>query len=220
MPAPDYTDGKSLLNEVVALCYNILVSAAPIRYLYIDDSLGEEAVETRAAKPSGAPMGSKTTAGFESGALKLQLAKITDKLPRPGYIIYALGKWWKVGPVAPTRSKDNPIQFSLTLTRLYNPCITRVLAEDGEPYSLALTNSTPMTAFDASASNTRAGATVAYAATGLPSGLTINASTGEISGTPSGAGTYTATLTVTDTISGENPEDNRAQDHLLRIVVS
>jgi hypothetical protein len=38
-----------------------------------------------------------------------------------------------------------------------------------------------------------------WAETGLPAGLTINTTTGAISGTPSTAGTYTVTLTATDT---------------------
>ncbi|MGW2637276.1 putative Ig domain-containing protein [Streptomyces sp. NPDC001348] len=43
-----------------------------------------------------------------------------------------------------------------------------------------------------------AGATLTYSATGLPTGLTINSSTGLISGTASTAGTYGATVTAKD----------------------
>jgi hypothetical protein len=50
-----------------------------------------------------------------------------------------------------------------------------------------------------SASDTGSGQTLAYSATGLPTGLTINSSTGLISGTPSAAGTYAVTVTATDT---------------------
>lgn len=39
---------------------------------------------------------------------------------------------------------------------------------------------------------------LAYRATGLPAGLSINSSTGLISGTPSTAGTWSATVTVRD----------------------
>ncbi|WP_405488690.1 M4 family metallopeptidase [Streptomyces sp. NBC_00096] len=47
------------------------------------------------------------------------------------------------------------------------------------------------------ATSTNAGA-LSYAATGLPTGLSINSSTGLISGTASTAGTYNTTITVTD----------------------
>ncbi|MCW8381952.1 M4 family metallopeptidase [Streptomyces justiciae] len=48
-----------------------------------------------------------------------------------------------------------------------------------------------------SASSTNSG-TLTYAATGLPTGLSISSSTGAISGTPTTAGTYSPTVTVTD----------------------
>jgi Zn-dependent metalloprotease len=47
------------------------------------------------------------------------------------------------------------------------------------------------------ASSTNSG-TLTYAATGLPTGLSISSSTGAITGTPTTAGTYSSTVTVTD----------------------
>ncbi len=49
------------------------------------------------------------------------------------------------------------------------------------------------------ASDSAAGQTLTYGATGLPAGLSINSSTGLISGTPSTAGTSNVTVTATDT---------------------
>ncbi|MEV6736821.1 putative Ig domain-containing protein [Streptomyces sp. NPDC051104] len=46
-----------------------------------------------------------------------------------------------------------------------------------------------------------AGATLTYSATGLPTGLSINSSTGLISGTASTAGTYSVTVTAKDSTS-------------------
>ncbi|WP_174855993.1 M4 family metallopeptidase [Streptomyces hyaluromycini] len=48
-----------------------------------------------------------------------------------------------------------------------------------------------------SASSTNSGS-LTYAATGLPTGLSISSSTGAITGTPTTAGTYSTTVTVTD----------------------
>ncbi|MFI5794897.1 M4 family metallopeptidase [Streptomyces sp. NPDC051677] len=48
-----------------------------------------------------------------------------------------------------------------------------------------------------SAASTNSGS-LTYAATGLPTGLSINSSTGAITGTPTTAGSYSTTVTVTD----------------------
>jgi endo-1,4-beta-xylanase len=49
------------------------------------------------------------------------------------------------------------------------------------------------------ASDSASGQTLTYAATGLPAGLSINSSSGVISGTPSASGTSSVTVTVRDT---------------------
>jgi hypothetical protein len=52
-----------------------------------------------------------------------------------------------------------------------------------------------------SAADSASGQTLTYAATGLPAGLSINASTGLISGTPTTAAAYSVAVTATDTTS-------------------
>ena len=55
------------------------------------------------------------------------------------------------------------------------------------------------TSLQISATDSASGQTLTYTASGLPAGLSINASTGLISGTPTTASTYTVTVTATDT---------------------
>jgi hypothetical protein len=49
------------------------------------------------------------------------------------------------------------------------------------------------------ATDSASGQTLTYSATGLPAGLSVNSSTGLISGTPSAAGTFSVTVTARDT---------------------
>ncbi|MCX5216028.1 discoidin domain-containing protein [Kitasatospora sp. NBC_00240] len=50
-----------------------------------------------------------------------------------------------------------------------------------------------------SATDSAAGQTLTYTATGLPAGLTINSATGQITGTPVSVGSASVTVTATDT---------------------
>src|SRR6202044_2923905 len=58
------------------------------------------------------------------------------------------------------------------------------------------------------ATDSASGQTLTYSATGLPAGLSINSSTGLITGTPSTAATSTVTVTATDTTGASGSATN------------
>jgi len=59
------------------------------------------------------------------------------------------------------------------------------------------------TSLQITATDSQAGQTLTYSATGLPAGSSINASTGLISGTPTTAATYNVTVTAKDTTNAQ-----------------
>src|SRR5947207_492643 len=61
------------------------------------------------------------------------------------------------------------------------------------------TAGTAISGLQVHATDSAAGQSLAYSATGLPPGLSINASSGLITGTPTAGGTYDVTVTATDT---------------------
>ena len=74
------------------------------------------------------------------------------------------------------------------------------------------------------ATDSASGQTLTYSATGLPAGLSINSSTGLISGTPTTAGTSSVTVTAKDTTNasrvGQLHLDDQLQRRLHRIATA
>jgi len=67
----------------------------------------------------------------------------------------------------------------------------------------AMANATVGSSYSASPVSASGGTPpYSYSATGLPAGLSINAGTGAVTGTPTAAGSYTPTFTVTDNAGG------------------
>jgi hypothetical protein len=67
------------------------------------------------------------------------------------------------------------------------------------PGAQTSTAGTAISPLQVQASDSASGQTLAYTATGLPAGLTVNGSTGVVSGTPTTAGTSTVTVKAADT---------------------
>jgi large repetitive protein len=72
------------------------------------------------------------------------------------------------------------------------------------PSSGALTAATVGNAYNQSVTATNGTGPYTYSGTGLPNGLSINTSTGAITGTPTTAGSYTITVAATDSTSPAN----------------
>jgi hypothetical protein len=96
----------------------------------------------------------------------------------------AAGNW--------TGSAWAQVDGTLRTTRPIVPPAVPTVANPGTP--TALLNS----AFALNTGATGGTAPYTWAAGGLPAGLSINGSNGQISGTPAAAGTFTVTLTATD----------------------
>jgi Putative Ig domain len=69
------------------------------------------------------------------------------------------------------------------------------------PGSQSSVAGTAIAALQMTATDSQAGQTFTWTQTGLPTGLSINSSTGQITGTPTASGTYTVNVTATDTTS-------------------
>lgn len=94
--------------------------------------------------------------------------------------------------IANNDSNENPYTFAIQGTGISAPTITSTLTASGaqgSPFSYTITATQTPTS---------------YNATGLPAGLSINTTTGVISGTPTLAGTYNVTISATNSVGTDN----------------
>ncbi len=143
---------------------------------------------TRAPATSGAsvPTGAYRLVNRYSGlAISLSTATVATSPQR---------SWDNTGTSGDTRTTAAQ---TLTFTAVGGaPANTVTVTSLGNQTSPVGTSITPL---QVSATDSVAGQTLSYTATGLPAGLSINAGTGQITGTPSSPGTATVTVTATDT---------------------
>jgi hypothetical protein len=106
----------------------------------------------------------------------------------------------------PTASANSTVSVTVTDTTGAAGTVSFAWNVSGGTNTVTVTNpgnqaGTVGTAFSLQiqATDSAAGQTLTYSATGLPAGLMINSATGQISGTPTMAGSATICVTVTDT---------------------
>jgi hypothetical protein len=214
---PGYIDGRSSVPDYIVKCHNLQLNSAPRRYMYVDDDIGIGATANKSQDPSGRHIGSNTVSGAEEGPLAVALMQYDDPVPKPGYVMELRGKYYVVSDkVGAKREKGKTVRVTLPCLEIVNPLMLGLLSETGQYVEKTATAASAMTSISAAAVNTRASATVTYAATGLPSAVTCNASTGVISGTPATAGVYEIEVVCTDTLAGSE----RKGSGWIRLTVS
>jgi hypothetical protein len=102
-------------------------------------------------------------------------------------------------PVTGTAARTSRALGSATIGLSGNSLPTGSTVTVTNPGSQTTAVGTPVSGVQIHATDSASGQTLTYAAGGLPAGLSINSSTGLISGTPGSAGTSSVTVTVTDT---------------------
>lgn len=184
-------------------------------FLYIGDSIGEQAVHENHIDPSGQRIGSHTQGtNIFSGNIDLQKRKASDADPRPGYILTFRGIAYIIaGAIGIKKAKNKTVTFSVPVVQETNPIITSCLGTTGNGQTLVDTGSASSYTKVLIASNS-AGTlswalsawTEEYPSATVPSGLTLNASTGTFAAVAVAAGTYYLKIVVTDTVSGQTPK--------------
>lgn len=102
------------------------------------------------------------------------------------------------GPTALTRAPDGSYYIADSDNGLIRRALPPAIAPVFDPLpEIVVTEGTALSGYAFSAT----GEPTAYAATGLPPGLTLNATTGEVGGTPTASGVYDVTVSATNSLT-------------------
>lgn len=208
---PAFVDGIGMVLDSVVSNQNLGVD-----YLYSGDALGQEGVHNEVADPAGQMLGSHTQAtGRFKGNVDFQLVGASDAVPRPGDIQLFRGGYYKVaGAIGPKRTKNKAVMVSVPLENVLNPLITTCITSNGQIFTDTFASGGSSYTKTFASANTRTGATKAwsieawtdeYPAATVPSGMTINASTGVLTYTTPAAGTYYIKVKLSDTAAAGVP---------------
>lgn len=229
IPDPKFTDGRSALLSPVVRCLNLAGDGTTYQeYEYLSDSITPEGVSVEHADADGSPLGSDVRRGFEKGSISIKCTQITHKLPAPGHVLecdFGSGsEYYVVNAPGSARTRNNVKVGSFAVTRIYNPFPIECLSEAYGQRAVKTQAAGALSGSFTSTLNvrpTRSGGALVFtlaAAPGytVPAWLSINASTGALSGTAV-AGTWELHIVVTETLAGE---ETRKGFGILSLVIT
>jgi len=107
------------------------------------------------------------------------------------------------GTPGPNTQNSSPYGFTITADNGVAPAATQGYTLTVQCLAISISGSIPNQIYNTAMSTATFGqtnghGTITWSATGLPSGLAINSSNGQVTGTPTQTGTFTPTITATD----------------------
>ena len=223
---PSLTDGRRAIKDPIVENLNVLVSAVPLRYHYIDDSLKVSGRLTKhELEGEGDLLGFDVkSSGAREGNMNLQLDKATDTPPDVGHILKVTKgtsiRFYGVVDAPVPNKRNDVVRIGPSLLQLMNPFFQGLLSADEgdtlrQTYSIATMGTTET--ITTNPQNHRTGSTKAYSATledgtALPTGIAINASTGVITVTKATVSAAVSTIKVvaTDTLANKRTTEGEA----------
>lgn len=207
-PNASYVDG---LQAVVALSvYNYNTGKV---YMTYSGNPAVGAAQTELRNSDNQLIGSVTYIDGRKGTVNCQYDLAADEVSalvevKPDHIISFRGRFYVVGAVTPSVTKNNVIKFSFAVTELQNPFIPLLLSLLGQQLARSQAHASGFTQ-SAAASGTRIGSTLVYSletfatpGSAAPTNFTISPSTGLITYDGSGiAGAYDMRVICADTVT-------------------
>lgn len=145
----------------------------------------------------GTPKGSKVIKGFTEGTCDLQFPDASTSVPEINYTFTNGGLGYYITGRGRVYEAAGERKLSVNIRLCVNPLISYHADQ-------ALTQSSAMTAIEPTATGPETGLTYTWTADDLPTGVSINSSTGEISGTPTTVETTTAKIYASATNADGN----------------
>jgi hypothetical protein len=202
-----YQDGGVSVTDYAVEILNLPTNTPPTIFqqvLYVSDDIGEDAMHEAHVGVDGEGEGSYTGTVDKTGNIVCQLDTSTSTVPSPGFILRFRGELYQViGKPAQSREKNKTVRVTLPVKKLIHPCLVELLSTVGPVKTVAATSGAAITSIDVNPLSNVSGQTYAFAVgsdfDALPTGVTLNVSTGAISGTPSVTGTFTSKVVCTAT---------------------